>query len=189
VMIGTVMFQVMYGKDADRLPPRAAAKVEKTVAAAGTVRQETLNKISKADERVTDEELWEDRVERPAAVVDQGLEPLGLVPLDDEPNKKAPSPGRAVKPAKPAAAPKGTTPQKPPVPKPPAPPSAAKPATASPAAKPAPAKPAPAKPAAPADDEKDEPFNVEPIDDPAGKKGEAPPGKDDDLDDFFNSMM
>src|SRR5437762_2936057 len=89
VMMGTVMFQVIYGKDADRLPPPAATKMDKTVAAAGTVRQETLNKISKGDEGVSDRELWEDGVQEPTAEVEKGGEPLDLAFLD-EPNEKTP---------------------------------------------------------------------------------------------------
>ncbi len=93
VMMGTVMFQVRYGKDADRLPPRPAVKMEKTAAAAGTVRQETLNKISKRDSGVSDEDQRTDRVEDPTANVDPGDDPLGLASLDDEgnPGKRRPS--------------------------------------------------------------------------------------------------
>jgi pSer/pThr/pTyr-binding forkhead associated (FHA) protein len=179
VMMGTVLFQVRYGKDADRLPPRPTVKMEKTAAAAGTVREETLNKISKQDSGASDEDLWEDRVEEPTAVVD----PLGLASLDDEPNKKTPPRG-PIKPANAAAKPKAAPPQKKAAaPSPPTPPPAAKPAPPSPAAKSPPAKPAP-----PADDEEDQPFNVAPIDVPPGEKPAAQPDKDD-LDEFFNSIM
>ncbi|HEV2968939.1 MAG TPA: FHA domain-containing protein [Pirellulales bacterium] len=47
VMIGTVMFRLVYGKDIDRVPPPAATKLDKTIGASGTLRQETVAKIAK----------------------------------------------------------------------------------------------------------------------------------------------
>jgi hypothetical protein len=42
VIIGTVMFRVSYGKDAERLPPPSAAKTENAAATAGTIRNDTF---------------------------------------------------------------------------------------------------------------------------------------------------
>jgi FHA domain len=53
VMMGTVMFRLVYGKDVDRLPPPAAAKLEKTIGATGTLRQEPPAKVAKSKEGVS----------------------------------------------------------------------------------------------------------------------------------------
>ncbi len=164
VMMGTVMFQVIYGKDVDRLPPPAARNMEKTVAAGGTVRQDTLDKIAKPRKDLSEEELWEQKVEEPTALSAED-ESSNLAFLDDdEPPKPAPL---APKTAQPAA-------QKP-----------GHPAPSKPAA------PLPSPPKTPAGEDDDEPFQA---DAPVGEAGHAEPdkpaaGEDDDLDDFFKSIM
>lgn len=169
VMMGTVMFHLVYGPDADRLPP-AAKKLDRTVAADGTVRNETLERISKSAAPSSGEERGDETIDEPTSVVsEEELESLAY--LDENPIEEAPprqSPAQAHKPGAKEAAKK---------PNPPVPPSGARPV----------GNPAPAKPAGRADDEEDEPFTVSPIDEPAEE--ESPKGEDDDMDNFFKSIM
>lgn len=165
VMMGTVMFQVIYGKEVDRLPPPAARDLDKTVAAAGTVRQDTLNKIAKATGGPSDEELWEQSVEEPTAVSAED-ESEGLAFLDEDDVPKQPASASA-KPLQSAAK---ADPKKP--------------------AQPSPAKTV-AKPPPHAADDEDVPFQAEEPADSSAKddSADAPSGEKDDLDDFFNSIM
>jgi pSer/pThr/pTyr-binding forkhead associated (FHA) protein len=107
VMMGTVMFQLRYGSDRDRLPPSAAKKLDKTAAAEGTIRSETIERIAKPAAAPSDEELWDQTVEEPTAVVSEE-ESESLAFLDEEPGEKTPSPRPARKsstPSPPAAKP------------------------------------------------------------------------------------
>jgi hypothetical protein len=172
-VMGTVMFQVIYGPDGTRLPPNTLRKLDKTLAAEGTVRKETLERIAKPPAGPSDEELWDQTVEEPTAVVSKE-ESERLAFLDEEPTENGPSPRPAGKP--PAAAPNAGAQQRPARPTSGAGRAAAKPAVP------------PTKPVAPPDEDEDEPFNVTPIDDePAQKKPQQ--GDKDDMDDFFESIM
>jgi hypothetical protein len=73
VMIGTVMFRVAYGKDAERLPPPAASKLEKTAAAAGTIRSDAARKTRHTDAAH----------ETPAPAGHDSEEELSMAPLDE----------------------------------------------------------------------------------------------------------
>jgi hypothetical protein len=170
VIMGTVMFQVRYGPDRDRLPPPAAKKLDKMAAAEGTIRSETLDRSAKPAAAPNDEELWDQTVEEPTAVVSEE-ESENLAFLDEEPGEGTPQQRSSSGAAKPPG--KDTAPNK----HPSGPASGARPG----------GNPAPVKPAPPADEDDDEPFTVAPIDEPA--EDDAPPSDDDDMDDFFKSIM
>ncbi len=173
VIMGTVMFQVRYGPDRDRLPP-PAKKLDKTAAADGTIRSETLERIAKPPAAPSAEELWDQTVEEPTAVVsEEELESLAT--LDEEPSEAAPRQQSAGQSPKPAA-------------KQPAPQQKLSAQAAGPQRAAATPAPPPAAPLPPVDkDDDDEPFTVAPIDEPADE--EPPRKKDDDMDDFLKSIM
>ena len=163
VVIGSAMVRLLIGDDADRMPP--ARGEGKIVGSAETLRQETLQKIVKGGETVSDEQLWDATAEEPTPGDDATVD----LEFDDEP---AP-------PAKPQAAPKPAVP-KPLAPKPAAP-------AAGPAA-PTPAKPAaPQKPAAPSPSDSSD-YIMPPLDEPTPKKAEGGGGGEGE-DDFWNSIM
>jgi FHA domain len=82
VIIGTVMFRVAYGKDAERLPPPAAATMEKTAATAGTIRSDT----------VQDGSVGSGHGPQPSAAAgDSQEEEFAVAPLDDEPASDRPT--------------------------------------------------------------------------------------------------
>lgn len=97
VIIGTVMFRVAYGKVAERLPPPAASKMEKTAAAAGTIRSDAARETRHAELDAADE--------KPAPSDHAPEEELSMAPLDEStenapngkgssgkaPNSKAPN--------------------------------------------------------------------------------------------------
>jgi predicted component of type VI protein secretion system len=100
VMMGTVMFQVRYGPDRDRLPP-PVKMLEKTASADGTIRSETVDRAAKPAAGRSDKELGDHTVEEPTAVVSEE-EAESLAFLDEEPGERRPrqrSPGQAAKPA------------------------------------------------------------------------------------------
>jgi hypothetical protein len=100
VMMGTVMFQLRYGPDRDRLPP-PVTKLEKTASADGTIRSETIDRVAKPAAGRSDGEIGDHTVEEPTTVVsDEEAENLAI--LDKEPSKGTPQqrlPDQAAKPA------------------------------------------------------------------------------------------
>jgi hypothetical protein len=61
------MFRLVYGNDVDRLPPPASTKLEKTIGASGTLRQETVAKVAKSKEAVSGAEKSAAKKPAPAA--------------------------------------------------------------------------------------------------------------------------
>ncbi len=160
VVIGSAMVRLLIGDDADRMPP--ARGEGKIVGSAETLRHETLQKIVKGGETVSDEQLWDATAEEPTSGDDAAVD----LQFDDEP---AP-------PAKPQA------PPKPMAPKPAAP--AAGPGVPAPT----PAKPAaPQKPAGPAASDSSD-YIMPPLDEPTPKKAEGGGGGEEE-DDFWKSIM
>jgi FHA domain len=82
VIIGTVMFRVAYGKDAERMPPPAAAKMEKTAATAGTIRNDTVQEPPAGRGRPG---------QPPAAPGSSDEEEFSVAPLDEEPASNRPT--------------------------------------------------------------------------------------------------
>jgi pSer/pThr/pTyr-binding forkhead associated (FHA) protein len=75
VIIGTVMFRVAYGKDAERLPPPASSKLERTAAAVGTIRSDAPRETRHAELDAADES--------PAPSGRDPEEELSMAPLDE----------------------------------------------------------------------------------------------------------
>jgi pSer/pThr/pTyr-binding forkhead associated (FHA) protein len=82
VIIGTVMFRVAYGKDAERLPPPSAAKMEKTAATAGTIRTDTVQDASVGNGGA---------VQQSAAAGHSDDDEFSVAPLDEEPASDRPT--------------------------------------------------------------------------------------------------
>jgi FHA domain len=97
VIIGTVMFRVAYGKDAECLPPPVASKMEKTVGAAGTVRKgvpqgSTHAELDTADEAAAPSDHAPEEEFSVAPLDDTtGNAPPGKGPSVNSPSAKAPS--------------------------------------------------------------------------------------------------
>ncbi len=77
VVIGSVMVRLLIGDDADHMPPPRPGS---RGAAAETVQQDTLNKLARNLETVTDDQLWESPEDDAAIAEEEG----GAVAADDE---------------------------------------------------------------------------------------------------------
>jgi hypothetical protein len=102
VVIGSAMVRLLIGDDADRMPP--ARGEGKVAVSAETLQQDTLQKIAKGGETVSDEELWEPSADEEPAPGDDATVDLQFEDEAEEPPAK-PAPQPAPKPIvhKPAA--------------------------------------------------------------------------------------
>jgi hypothetical protein len=90
VIIGTVMFRVAYGKDVDRLPP-PAAKVEKTAATAGTLRNDTFQQVTKPPHDSDEPSLAPETSDEEEFSVAPLEEPVAKQPVAKQPRENGPS--------------------------------------------------------------------------------------------------